>query len=128
MMLVPLATEQVDIVQGYKRGRGDPWYRKVIGRVYHHAVKLLFPEFSDDEEAVAHAFRDAMTSRDGRLRRLRFQRANFAGSVVVEERFRHRSLPSPEAVIDNFDAIGIMDRLGRFDGVLTLAKILIDTP
>lgn len=31
-----------DIVQGYKIGRGDPWHRKVIGRVYHHVVKLLF--------------------------------------------------------------------------------------
>ena len=41
-LLVPLATEAVDIVQGYKLGRGDSWYRKVIGRCYHHTVKLLF--------------------------------------------------------------------------------------
>ncbi|MFM2072544.1 MAG: hypothetical protein RLZZ623_2807 [Actinomycetota bacterium] len=40
--LVPLATDQVDIVQGYKLGRGDQWYRKVIGRAYHHTVKLMF--------------------------------------------------------------------------------------
>ncbi len=32
----------VDIVQGYKIGRGDPLHRKVIGRVYHHVVKLMF--------------------------------------------------------------------------------------
>jgi glycosyltransferase involved in cell wall biosynthesis len=31
-----------DVVQGFKIGRGDPWHRKVIGRVYHHVVKLLF--------------------------------------------------------------------------------------
>jgi len=41
-LLVPLATSDVDIVQGYKIGRGDPWYRKVIGRCYHHTVKVLF--------------------------------------------------------------------------------------
>jgi glycosyltransferase involved in cell wall biosynthesis len=41
-LLVPLATDDVDVVQGYKIGRGDPWYRKVIGRVYHHVVKRLF--------------------------------------------------------------------------------------
>ena len=37
-----VASDDVDVVQGYKIGRGDPWYRKVIGRVYHHTVKVLF--------------------------------------------------------------------------------------
>jgi glycosyltransferase involved in cell wall biosynthesis len=32
----------IDIAQGYKVGRGDSWYRKLIGRAYHHTVKLLF--------------------------------------------------------------------------------------
>lgn len=34
--------EDTDVVQGFKIGRGDPWHRKVIGRIYHHVVKLLF--------------------------------------------------------------------------------------
>ena len=41
-LLVPLATDEIDVVQGYKIGRGDSWYRKLIGRFYHHVVKLLF--------------------------------------------------------------------------------------
>ena len=41
-LLVPLATDEIDVVQGYKIGRGDPWHRKVIGRVYHHVVRRLF--------------------------------------------------------------------------------------
>jgi glycosyltransferase involved in cell wall biosynthesis len=41
-LLVPLATDDVDLVQGYKIGRGDSWQRKVIGRCYHHVVKRLF--------------------------------------------------------------------------------------
>ena len=40
--MVRHVTAKTDIVQGYKIGRGDPWYRKVIGRVYHHVVKVLF--------------------------------------------------------------------------------------
>jgi glycosyltransferase involved in cell wall biosynthesis len=36
------ARDDVDVVQGYKIGRGDRWYRRVIGRVYHHVVKVLF--------------------------------------------------------------------------------------
>jgi glycosyltransferase involved in cell wall biosynthesis len=32
----------VDVVQGWKIGRGDPMHRKIIGRVYHHFVKWWF--------------------------------------------------------------------------------------
>jgi glycosyltransferase involved in cell wall biosynthesis len=32
----------VDLVNGYKISRSDPMHRIVIGRVYHHIVKLLF--------------------------------------------------------------------------------------
>jgi len=32
----------IDMAQGYKISRNDPWYRKVIGRVYHHTVKRMF--------------------------------------------------------------------------------------
>jgi glycosyltransferase involved in cell wall biosynthesis len=34
--------EDVDLVNGYKISRSDPVHRIVIGRVYHHTVKLLF--------------------------------------------------------------------------------------
>ena len=32
----------VDLVNGYKISRSDPFHRIVIGRLYHHIVKLLF--------------------------------------------------------------------------------------
>ncbi len=32
----------VDWVNGYKMSRSDPFHRVVIGRLYHHTVKLLF--------------------------------------------------------------------------------------
>jgi glycosyltransferase involved in cell wall biosynthesis len=32
----------VDLVNGYKIHRSDPLHRIIIGRVYHHTVKLLF--------------------------------------------------------------------------------------
>ena len=34
--------DSVDVVNGYKISRSDPLHRVVIGRVYHHTVKLLF--------------------------------------------------------------------------------------
>ncbi len=39
---IDAVTPEIDVVQGYKLGRGDPWYRKLIGRAYHHTVRLLF--------------------------------------------------------------------------------------
>ena len=35
-------TPDADLVNGYKISRSDPWHRIVIGRVYHHTVRLLF--------------------------------------------------------------------------------------
>src|SRR5690606_8739728 len=40
--LRPHMTDEVDLVNGYKISRSDPWHRIVIGRIYHHTVKLLF--------------------------------------------------------------------------------------
>ena len=41
-LLVPLMTDEVDIVNGYKIDRSDPVYRKWIGRIYHHFMKFMF--------------------------------------------------------------------------------------
>ena len=40
--LYPRLVDGVDVVQGYKISRSDPWYRLVIGRMYHRFVKFLF--------------------------------------------------------------------------------------
>src|SRR5687768_7178409 len=40
--LVPKMTDDVDWVNGWKISRSDPLHRIVIGRLYHHMVKLLF--------------------------------------------------------------------------------------
>ena len=34
--------DDVDLVNGYKISRSDPLHRVIVGRVYHHTVKLLF--------------------------------------------------------------------------------------
>lgn len=41
-VLWPHMTDDVDLVNGFKISRSDPWHRIVIGRVYHHTVKRLF--------------------------------------------------------------------------------------
>ena len=41
-VLLKHAGPDVDIVQGYKIARGDPLYRKIIGRVYHWGVRIAF--------------------------------------------------------------------------------------
>jgi glycosyltransferase involved in cell wall biosynthesis len=33
---------EVDLVNGYKIRRSDPWYRAAIGRIYHHFVRFWF--------------------------------------------------------------------------------------
>ena len=41
-LLFPALVDGVDVVNGYKMSRSDPWYRAVIGRMYHQTVKLAF--------------------------------------------------------------------------------------
>jgi glycosyltransferase involved in cell wall biosynthesis len=41
-LLWPKMTADVDLVNGYKISRSDPWHRIAIGRIYHHTVKTLF--------------------------------------------------------------------------------------
>lgn len=40
--LTEARNEETDVVNGYKISRHDPWIRVVIGRVYHHIVKIAF--------------------------------------------------------------------------------------
>src|SRR5437868_14659992 len=40
--LVPLMTDDVDIVNGYKISRSDPWHRIIIGHIYRTIIKLAF--------------------------------------------------------------------------------------
>jgi glycosyltransferase involved in cell wall biosynthesis len=40
--LVDGLRENIDVVNGYKIARNDPLERKIIGRLYHHLVKLAF--------------------------------------------------------------------------------------
>jgi glycosyltransferase involved in cell wall biosynthesis len=41
-LLYPSLVEGVDVVNGYKISRSDPWYRAVIGRTYHWVAKIAF--------------------------------------------------------------------------------------
>jgi len=41
-LLVRELTDKIDVVQGYKIKRHDPWYRIVIGDIYNFGVKLAF--------------------------------------------------------------------------------------
>lgn len=40
--LVNLAGENVDIVQGFKIKRRDPWHRILIGKIYQHLMRFMF--------------------------------------------------------------------------------------
>ena len=40
--LVASVSEDVDVVQGWKLGRNDHWIRALVGRTYHHVVRLAF--------------------------------------------------------------------------------------
>jgi pimeloyl-ACP methyl ester carboxylesterase len=78
-----------------------------------------------DEEAVLQPFRDAAVTRAGDLGIYCFAREGFAPAVIVEPRFRAPALPEADAVLADFDAIGLADVDGRAAGAVVLVAIAI---
>jgi glycosyltransferase involved in cell wall biosynthesis len=99
-LLVPLATDDIDIVQGYKIGRGDSWYRKVIGRCYHHVVKRLFNLKVRDTDCDFRLFRrqliidHPLTSTTGVICVEMMRSFSVAGARFVETPVHHYFRPA----------------------------------
>ena len=41
-LLLPAMNEHIEVVNGYKIDRNDPFHRIIIGRIYHNFVKIMF--------------------------------------------------------------------------------------
>ena len=57
------ASGQADIVNGYKISRSDPLHRVIIGRLYHHFVRLVFGLPLRDTDCDFRLFRRAVFER-----------------------------------------------------------------
>lgn len=97
--LLAAVTATTDIVQGYKIGRGDPWYRKVIGRVYHHVVKVAFRLSVRDTDCDFRLFRRSLfeatplQSQTGVICVEMMRRFETAGARFVEVPVHHYTRP-----------------------------------
>jgi glycosyltransferase involved in cell wall biosynthesis len=98
-VLVLAAGPTTDMVQGYKIGRGDSWYRKVLGRVYHHVVKLAFRLHVRDTDCDFRLFRRSLfeatplQSRTGTICVELVRRFETSGARIVEVPVHHYFRP-----------------------------------
>jgi glycosyltransferase involved in cell wall biosynthesis len=98
-VLVLAAGPTTDMVQGYKIGRGDSWYRKVIGRVYHHVVKLAFRLHVRDTDCDFRLFRRSLfeatplQSQTGTICVELVRRFEAGGAQIVEVPVHHYFRP-----------------------------------
>jgi glycosyltransferase involved in cell wall biosynthesis len=98
-VMVAAVTPSTDIVQGYKIGRGDPWYRKIIGRVYHHVVKMAFGLHQRDTDCDFRLFRRTLfvehplASQTGVICVELVRRFEVAGAEFVEVPVHHYFRP-----------------------------------
>jgi glycosyltransferase involved in cell wall biosynthesis len=110
-LLVPLATNDIDVVQGFKIGRGDSWYRKLIGRCYHHVVKLLFNLKVRDTDCDFRMFRRQLiidrplTSTTGVICVEMMRSFDRAGARFVEIPVHHYFRPSGKSQFFRLPAI-----------------------
>lgn len=109
--LLAAVAEGIDVVQGYKVGRGDSWYRKVIGRVYHHVVKLLFGLHVRDTDCDFRLFRrrlvvdNPLTSTSGVICVEMMRRFERSGARFVEVPVHHYFRPSGRSQFFRLPAI-----------------------
>jgi len=110
-LLVPLVTDNIDVVQGYKIGRGDSWYRKLIGRCYHHVVKLLFNLKVRDTDCDFRLFRrqliidSPLTSTTGVICVEMMRGFSVSGARFIETPVHHYFRPSGRSQYFRFPAI-----------------------
>ena len=95
--LIPLATNTVDIVNGYKIKRSDPWYRKALGAIYGLLAKILFRIHIRDVNCDfrlmrRHIFdRLKLQSKGGAIGLELIKKAELAGFKIVECPVHHYS-------------------------------------
>jgi glycosyltransferase involved in cell wall biosynthesis len=75
-VLLPLMTEGVDIVNGYKISRSDPLHRTIIGKIYCWIVKLAFRIRISDVDC------DFRLMRRSSIERIRL--ASSSGTICIE--------------------------------------------
>jgi glycosyltransferase involved in cell wall biosynthesis len=108
---IDAATEGTDFVQGWKMGRGDPWYRKLIGRVYHHVVRLLFRlkvrDTDCDFRLIRHTLLDRveLTSTSGVICVEMMRKFDRAGASFVEVGVSHHTRPHGKSQFFRLPAI-----------------------
>lgn len=97
--LVGLAAADVDWVQGWKIVRHDDWWRRALGRAYHHFVRLLFlvkvRDTDCDFRLIRRDLLDRMnlSSTSGAICAEMVYKCRRAGARVVETPVHHYSRP-----------------------------------
>ncbi len=94
-LLVNALAPGIDIVNGYKISRNDPLHRIIIGRLYHHLMRLLFGFKIRDVDCDFRLMRRSMlqslplTAMDGTLPLELVKRLSMAGARFAEVPVHH---------------------------------------
>jgi glycosyltransferase involved in cell wall biosynthesis len=94
--LVPLMTSDIDVVNGYKISRSDPWHRIVIGTIYRWMVRLAFGIRIRDVDCDFRLVRRASYNR--------VRLASTSGTICVEmiKSFQDAGLRFAEAPVNHY--------------------------
>ena len=94
-LLVNALAPGIDVVNGYKISRNDPMHRIIIGRLYHHLMRLLFGFKIRDVDCDFRLMRRSMlqslplTAMDGTLPLELVKRLSMAGARFAEVPVHH---------------------------------------
>ena len=118
--LIAAVRPGTDVVQGWKIGRGDSWYRKIIGRVYHHVVKRLFNLKVRDTDCDFRLFRRQLL--------LAHPLVSTSGVICVEmmRRFEHSGAQFVEVPVHHFFRPAGKSQFFRLPAISRSARQLLE--
>jgi glycosyltransferase involved in cell wall biosynthesis len=122
--LAAAAVDGVDVVNGYKTIRRDPWYRQVLGRAYHWTVRIFFGFRLRDVDCDFRLFRRSiletvrLTSTSGTLGLEIVKRFQDAGFRFVEVPVSH--------YYRSYGASQFFNLRRLFRSALSLARLWLD--
>ncbi len=115
-LLLPRIRPGIDVVNGYKISRSDPLHRIVLGRIYHHLMKLMFGFTIRDVDC------DFRLIRRRCLEAVRLEAGDGTLPLEMVKKFHDRGFVFEEVPVHHFHRVYGISQIWNFRRLLRVVR------